>query len=189
MKTIRNTLKHLFTGRLYTLSRNIAANDPSPCRQGHFRSWKVTSSFLTITFDRDQLEQWNHHRCVQDGHTDRLICNMTFRDQVMTLPEVKFQNDLLRSNYSSFDVSQDQKYNAGKMNATSILSQKLLQQTFIAKTAIFKFLLSGGQTVDLRSNLSTSWRKRVKRAIECVFRGRCSSSSSRVMCRFVEKYW
>ena len=52
-KIIRNTLKHRVTGRLDTLSRNIETSDPSPCRQGHFRSWKVTSSFSAITFDRD----------------------------------------------------------------------------------------------------------------------------------------
>ena len=84
-KTVQNTLKHRFTGRLDTLSRNIVTGDPSSCRQGHFRSWKVTSSFSAITFDRDQLERWKHHRCVQADDTDRLICNMTFSGQVMTL--------------------------------------------------------------------------------------------------------
>ena len=67
------------------LSRNIVTGDPSSCRQGHFRSWKVTSSFSGIPFDRDQLEGWKHHRCVQAKDTDRLICNITFSDQVMTL--------------------------------------------------------------------------------------------------------
>ena len=47
--------------------------------------WKITSSFSVITFNRRQLEQWQHHRCVQDDDTDRLICNMTFSDRVMTL--------------------------------------------------------------------------------------------------------
>ena len=51
------TLKHRVRGRIDTLSRNIATDDPSSCHQGHFRSWKVTSSFSGITFDRDQLEQ------------------------------------------------------------------------------------------------------------------------------------
>ena len=85
LKTNRNALKHRVTGRLDTLSQNIATSDPSPCRQGHFRSWKVTSSFSAITFDRNQLEWWKHHRCIQDDDTDRLTCSMTFSDQVMTL--------------------------------------------------------------------------------------------------------
>ena len=72
------TLKHLVTGRIDTLSPNIVTGDPSSCRQGHFRSWKVTSSFSGINFDRDQLERWKYHRCVQADDTDRLICNMTF---------------------------------------------------------------------------------------------------------------
>ena len=58
-KTIWNTLKHRVTGRLDTLSLNIATSDPLPCRQGHFRSWKVTSSFLSIPFDRNQQSNEN----------------------------------------------------------------------------------------------------------------------------------
>ena len=51
-------------------------------------------------------------------------------------------------------ASQKEKYDAGKMNAVSLLSQKLLQKNIFSKKLLFlKFLLSGGQTVDLRSNL------------------------------------
>ena len=46
--------------------------------------------------------------------------------------------DLFRSNYSSFNASQEEKYDAGKMIAACLLSQKLLQKTFFAKTAIFR---------------------------------------------------
>ena len=84
-KTIQNTLKPLFTCRIDILSRNNVTGDPSSSRQGHFRSWKVTSSFSGITFDRNQLERWKHHRCVQANDTDRLICNMIISDQVKTL--------------------------------------------------------------------------------------------------------
>ena len=65
-----------------------------------------------------------------------------------------FQHDLSRSNYISFDASLGEKYDTGKMNDVFFLSQKLLQKTlFSKKTAILEYLLSGGQTVDLRSNL------------------------------------
>ena len=99
-KNIQNTLKHRIRGRIDTLSRNIVTDDPSSCHQGHFRSWKVTSSFSGITFDRDQLERWKHHRCVQADDADRLICNMTFSGQVMTLTwgqifNVTFQGQLI----------------------------------------------------------------------------------------------
>ena len=98
-----------------------------------------------------------------------------------------FQNGLLRSNYSSYS-SQEEKYDAGKMNAVSLLSQKLLQKTLVRKKRIFlEFLLSGGPTADLTVNLRTCWRKSVKKAIECTFTGRWSSSGSWGMCRFVEK--
>ena len=101
-----------------------------------------------------------------------------------------FTNYFLRSNYSSFDVSLRAKYATVKMNAVPFLSQKLLQRNLFSKTLLFlEFLLSGGRTVDLRSKLRICWRKNVKRAIKCAFEGRCSSSGSRVMCRFVEKFW
>ena len=63
-KTMKNTLKHRIRGGLDTLSRNIATDDPSSCHQGHFRSWKLTNSFSGITFGRDQLERWKHHRYI-----------------------------------------------------------------------------------------------------------------------------
>ena len=84
-----NHSKHYETScyrcRIDTLSRNIVTGDPLSCRQGHIWSWKVTSSFSAITFDRDRLERWKHHRCVQADNMDRLICNMTFSNQVITL--------------------------------------------------------------------------------------------------------
>ena len=64
------------------------------------------------------------------------------------------------------------------------------RKTIFAKKRLFlEFLLSGGQTVDLRSNLRTRWRKNVKRAIECAFLQCCISSGYGVMCQFVEKCW
>ena len=69
------------------------------------------------------------------------------------------QYDLLRSTYSSFDAAQQEKHNSGKMNVVSLLSIKLLLKNCFAKTAILEFLLSEGQTVDLRSNLRTIERE------------------------------
>ena len=59
-----------------------------------FRSWKLTSSFSTVTVDRDKLERWKRHRCVKADDTDRLICNITFSGQVMTLTLAQFFNPL-----------------------------------------------------------------------------------------------
>ena len=64
-----------------------------------------------------------------------------------------FQNDLLRSTYTSFDASRQEKHDAGKLNVVPLLSQKLLQKTFFRKNDYFEFLLSGGQTCDHRSIL------------------------------------
>ena len=99
-----------------------------------------------------------------------------------------FQYDLPRSNYISFDATRQEKHDDGKINIVSLLSQKLLQKNVCRKKMLFlEFLLPGGQTVDLRSNLRTNQRKNVKRAIECAFAQHCSSFSSRVMRQFVEK--
>ena len=101
-----------------------------------------------------------------------------------------FQDDLLMSNYISFDASRQEKHDAGKINVVALLSQQLLQKNYFRKKRLFlKFLLSGGQTVDLWWNLKTCQRKNGKRAIECVFFPRCNSSGSRVMCQFVEQCW
>ena len=94
-KNIQNTLKHRFRDRIDTLSRNIATDDPSSCHQGHFRSWKVTSSFSGITFDRDQLERWKHHRCVQADDADRL--HDLFRSGHDLDLRSNFQHNLSRS--------------------------------------------------------------------------------------------
>ena len=115
---------------------------------GHGRSPAVFRAY--IAFDRDQLERWKHIRCVQVDDTDRLICNMTFSVQVVTLT----WGHLSRSNYISFGASRQEKYDARcKINVVFLLSQKLLQKKRL-KRLFLKFLLSGGQTVDLRLNLS-----------------------------------
>ena len=60
-----------------------------------------------------------------------------------------FQHGLLKSTYSSFDASRQEKHNAGNMNVVPLLSQKSFQKkTFFAKTAISELLLFGGQTVN-----------------------------------------
>ena len=46
------------------------------------------------------MKTWKHHRCVQADDADRLICNMTFSGQVMTLTwgqifNVTFQGQLI----------------------------------------------------------------------------------------------
>ena len=75
------------------------------------------------------LKRWNHLNCVPDDHTDRLICYISFPDQVMTLTltQVRFSPWFLRSNHS-FDASWRKKHNAGKMNIVSscVKTQKLL---------------------------------------------------------------
>ena len=85
IKTILNTLKRRISGRIGHLNRKITTSDPSSWPQGHFRPGKVTGSFSAITLDKDNLWRWNHLRCVQNDDTDRLICRMTFSDQIMTL--------------------------------------------------------------------------------------------------------
>ena len=89
---------------------------------------KGHQEFSGITFDRDQLKK--HHRCVQDDYTDRLIS-----DQVMTLT----WGQIFKMTFygQTFDTSQEEKYDAGKLNAVSLLGQKLLQKICIAKNNYF----------------------------------------------------
>ena len=52
----------------------------------------------------------------------------------------------------SFDASRQEKHDTGKINVVSLLNQKLLQKkTFFRRKWLFlEFLLSGGQTVEIR---------------------------------------
>ena len=76
-------------------------------------------------------------RCVQDDHTDRLMQHNLFGSGHDHDLRSNFIHDLLRSTYSSFDVSQEQKYEAGKMNAVTLLSQKLLHENPFRKNGYF----------------------------------------------------
>ena len=59
---------------------------------------------------------------------------------------------------------------------------KVITRLFSQEGLFLEFLLSGGQTVELRSNLRTPWQKSVKRAIEFSSLQRCSSSGSPDIC-------
>ena len=138
-KPILNNLKHRVISRIQTLNRKIATGDTSLWPQGHFRSWKVTGgSFSAITFDRHQLKRWKHFSSVVFRTTTRIdwYAIWPFLNRSLTSGQ-NFQNDLLRSNYSSFDASRPEKHDTGNMNVMPLLSQKLLRKTFFAETVIF----------------------------------------------------
>ena len=100
------------------------------------------------------------------------------------------QHDFLRSSYISFDVSSQEKHDAAKyMWCLYWVKSYSRKAVFLVKTVNFRVFALWRQTADLRSNLRTPQRKNVKRAIECAFLRRCSSSTSRVMRRFVDKCW
>ena len=138
------THKHRITARLDTLSQNIATSDPSSCRQGHFRSLQVTKSFSAITFDKDLLEQWKHHRCVQDEHTGWLICNMTFFNQVMTLTCGQIFNLTLQGQFLVYSTRL-KKRNRMLAKSMSCLYwvKSYCRNPFLQKQLFLEFLLSG----------------------------------------------
>ena len=100
-----------------------------------------------------------------------------------------FQHDFSMSNYTSLDASRQEKHDAGKIKSCVFTESKVMTEKRFSqkKTLFLEFLLSRGQTVEIRQHLRTCWRKNCKRAIECAFFQLWSSSGSRVMCRFVEK--
>ena len=65
----------------------------------------------------------------------------------------RVKNYLLMTNYSSFDASEEEKYDASKMNVVALLSQTLLHIFFAKKRLFLEHLLSKSQTGDLRSNM------------------------------------
>ena len=74
------------------------------------------------------------------------------------------------------------------MNVVPFLSEKLWH-ILLCKNASLEFLLSGDQTVDLRSNMKPHYRKIFKRTFGWASLRCCCSSGSRGVCQFVEKYW
>ena len=82
-----------------------------------------------------------------------------------------FQRGLSRSTYISFDAPRQEKHDAGKINVVPLLSQKLLQKNLYCKKRLFlEFLLPGGQTVDLRSNLRTLSERALKELSNALLR-------------------
>ena len=188
-KAIQNTLKHRISGRIDTLSRNIMTDDPSSCHQSHFRSRKVTSSFSEMTFDRDQLEWWKHHRCVQVDNADRLICNMTFSGEVMTLTwgqifNMTFQCQVI---VHSTRLEERNMILVTESSCKVWVKSNCRKKTFFENNLLFlQFLPPVGKIVDGRLNLTWSLRKSVNKAIKCAFPRRCSFISFQAVRRFVE---
>ena len=117
-------------------------SDLSLCSWGHLRSSKVTSSVSTVTVDRDMLEGWQRLRCVQVYNKNRLICNLAFSGQFMTLTLFRsiFLNYLLRSNYNSFDVSPQKNTMVAQwmsyISGGKTYDRKLFSQLHVAKSMI-----------------------------------------------------
>ena len=97
-----------------------------------------------------------------------------FRSGLVLDLRSNFENDLLTSNDNSFDASRREEHDAVKMNVM-IYEVKSYYRNIFRKKRLFY-------------NPRARFRKNVKRAIECVLPWGFSSSGSRVMCRFVEKY-
>ena len=67
-----------------------------------------------------------------------------------------FQHDLSRSNYISFDAARQEKHDAGKNKYCAFTESKVITEKRLSQKLLFlEFLLPGGQTVGLRSNLRT----------------------------------
>ena len=111
-------------------SEYFATSDLSSCCQGHFRSWKVTSSFSSINFDRNRLERWKYHRCVEanDIHRSTDMQHDLFGPGHDLDLWSNFPDDLLRSKYNAFDASRQEKHDVCKTNAVPLLNQKILSK-------------------------------------------------------------
>ena len=104
---------------------------------------KGRHSFSTITFDTDKLERWKHLRCVQVEDKGRLIYNIIFYGQVMTL---NLSQLFKMTHYSQIKVQMTRldKRNTVLAKSMSCLSPVNNLETRLGKIAIFEFLPSGG---------------------------------------------
>ena len=132
---------------------------------------KVTIHFGLITFNRSVIQASKQHHCVSLVNTNRMICNVTYLSQVMTLNwgQISFLTFL------GHGIHHSTRLEALNTMVVKSLTKTLRVQSYDRKTNIFKirpfwpFMTSGGQTVDLRSNLRAYYGKICKRAIECFF--------------------
>ena len=84
-------------------------SDPPPVRV--LRSWRsleVTSSFLSITWEPNEIETWDCCHCVCLRKAHRMMYNWTYLGHRVTLPWLdlrsNFDLDISRSNYTWFDA-------------------------------------------------------------------------------------
>ena len=168
----------------------LLASDP--CK-GHLRSSEVANTFLSITFDKKELQPcaWSHCVCLVKTHW--LICNMTYFDLFGSQRDLdlrsSFQLDLSRSTCMCFDASRREKHDGVKINFLSLLVQKLFEKNYFRqKRPFWPFLSSGALTIDLSSILTTHLRKNGSRAIECFFPFPRSYHSFWDNGKFPEKY-
>ena len=155
---------------------------------GHGRSPAV---FSGITFDRDQLEQWKHHRCVQADNMDQLICNMTLLGQVMTLPwgyifNITFQGQII---YHSTMLDKRSTMLAKEMVYLYWVNSYYRKNHFYRKKRLFFSFCSLEAKPLILDQIWGNIEKKSKRGIEGALAQHCSYSSSRVMRQFVEKCW
>ena len=73
-----------------------------------WRSLEVTNSFLSITWEPNEIETWDCCHCVCLRKAHRMMSNLTYVGHRVTLPWLdlrsNFDLDLSRSNYTWFDA-------------------------------------------------------------------------------------
>ena len=85
-------------------------------------------SFLTLTFDRIEIDQWGWSQCISLAETHRLICNMTYLGHDVTSSDLrsKFNLDFPRSSCIYFDASRRAEHDGIRIISLALLVQKLL---------------------------------------------------------------
>ena len=136
--------RYSYIGPLSMTRMQFWPNDPS------FRSieviWAHIRFFLSLAFDRIEIERWGWPQYVSLAQTHQLICNMTHLPHtwphvtmtcVRIWPEVKFWHCLLRSICIYLDASRQGQHDAAKIMSLASLVQKLFVKNHFRKKALF----------------------------------------------------
>ena len=127
---------HSITGPCWWFHRNISLMTFGRWSPGHLRSPEVTSGFSSITWDWVEIETPFDVYRVFLVNADRMICNMTYFGQVMTLTWGQFFNLTFRGHIIYHSMRLDE---LRTMAFESILC--LVCKTSYSRKTTAKFLL------------------------------------------------
>ena len=128
-----------------SLSMAQCSYDTLTSPSDHSRSYEVKFDFVS-NFCKIHIERWECFQRVLIAKTHRMICNITYFAQRVTLRVLdlssKFDIAILRSTYTHFDASRREEQYAAKIRSLAYIAQKLFEKSNFSKNLLFLHFLT-----------------------------------------------